>query len=121
MVNAPDCGSGIRGFDSHQSPHIMGYGQVVKASDFDSDTGGSNPPSPAIDAGVAELADALDLGSSSSECRFDSCHPHHITLNGLIQKRITIRLMYQAFFSCKKGSLSYIPKSVELLKSVLRL
>ena len=28
-------------------------------------------------AGVAELADALDLGSSSSECRFDSCHPHH--------------------------------------------
>ena len=28
-------------------------------------------------AGVAELADALDLGSSSSECRFKSCHPHH--------------------------------------------
>ena len=22
MVNAPDCGSGIRGFDSHQSPHF---------------------------------------------------------------------------------------------------
>ena len=21
VVNAPDCGSGIRGFDSHQSPH----------------------------------------------------------------------------------------------------
>ncbi len=57
----------------------MGYGQVVKASDFDSDIGGSNPPSPAIFfAGVAELADALDLGSSSSECRFDSCHPHHV-------------------------------------------
>ena|GEM_PF-4245502 len=77
VVNAPDCGSGIRGFDSHQSPHLLGYGQEVKASDFDSDTGGSNPPSPAIlFAGVAELADALDLGSSSSECRFDSCHPH---------------------------------------------
>ena len=60
---------------------ILGYGQVVKASDFDSDIGGSNPPSPAIFllAGVAELADALDLGSSSSECRFDSCHPHHHT------------------------------------------
>ena len=28
-------------------------------------------------ADVAELADALDLGSSSSECRFDSCHPHY--------------------------------------------
>ncbi len=27
--------------------------------------------------GVAELADALDLGSSSQkECRFDSCRPH---------------------------------------------
>ncbi len=32
-------------------------------------------------AGVAELADALDLGSSSSECRFDSCHPHQFWLN----------------------------------------
>lgn len=25
---------------------------------------------------MAELADALDLESSSSECRFDSCYPH---------------------------------------------
>ena len=24
VVNAPDCGSGIRGFDSHQSPHFAG-------------------------------------------------------------------------------------------------
>ena len=77
MVNTPACGAGTRGFDSHQSPHIMGYGQVVKASDFDSVTEGSTPSSPAIIcAGVAELADALDLGSSSSECRFNSCHPH---------------------------------------------
>ena len=29
-----------------------------------------------IFADMAELADALDLGSSSSECRFDSCYPH---------------------------------------------
>ena len=36
LVKAPDCGSGDRGFESHYSPH----------------------------AGVAELADALDLGSS---------------------------------------------------------
>ena len=42
----------------------LGYGQVVKAPDFDSEIEGSNPSSPAI-AGVAELADALDLGSSS--------------------------------------------------------
>ena len=27
-------------------------------------------------ADVAELADALDLGSSGRPCRFDSCHPH---------------------------------------------
>lgn len=30
----------------------------------------------AVYADMAELADALDLGSSSSECRFDSCYPH---------------------------------------------
>ncbi|VXB07064.1 conserved hypothetical protein [Bacillus altitudinis] len=23
VVNAPDCGSGTRGFDSHQSPHFI--------------------------------------------------------------------------------------------------
>ena len=31
-----------------------------------------------IYAGVVKLADTLDLGSSSSECRFNSCHPHHL-------------------------------------------
>ena len=29
-------------------------------------------------ADMAELADALDLGSSPSGCRFDSCYPHFI-------------------------------------------
>ena len=29
-----------------------------------------------INAGVAELADALDLGSSGFPCRFKSCRPH---------------------------------------------
>ena len=28
-------------------------------------------------AGVAELADAPDLGSGGFPCRFKSCHPHH--------------------------------------------
>jgi hypothetical protein len=28
-------------------------------------------------ADVAELADALDLGSSGRPCRFDSCHPQY--------------------------------------------
>ena len=27
-------------------------------------------------AGVAELADAPDLGSGGRPCRFNSCHPH---------------------------------------------
>ena len=40
---------------------------------------GSSPVGP-ICAGVAELADALDLGSSSSECRFDSCYPQLKTI-----------------------------------------
>ena len=29
-------------------------------------------------ADVAELADALDLGSSGRPCRFDSCHPQQV-------------------------------------------
>ena len=29
-------------------------------------------------ADMAELADALDLGSSPSGCRFDSCYPHFL-------------------------------------------
>ena len=29
-------------------------------------------------AGVAELADAPDLGSGGYPCRFKSCHPHQI-------------------------------------------
>ena len=29
-----------------------------------------------IYAGMAELADALDLGSSGRPCRFKSCYPH---------------------------------------------
>ena len=41
---------------------------------------------------MAELADALDLGSSSSECRFDSCYPQH---KGLMTVVITvIRLFF---------------------------
>ena len=28
-------------------------------------------------AGMAELADAPDLGSGTSVCRFNSCYPHH--------------------------------------------
>ena len=29
-------------------------------------------------AGMVELADTLDLGSSGQPCRFKSCYPHHV-------------------------------------------
>ena len=35
-----------------------------------------NRPNGRLNAGVAELADALDLGSSGTPCRFKSCRPH---------------------------------------------
>ena len=65
VVNASDCGSDIRGFDTHQSPHHnnckLGYGQVVKASDFDSETGSSNLPSPANLRPASSVGRAFDF------------------------------------------------------------
>ena len=47
-------------------------------------------------AGVAELADALDLGSSVYTCRFNPCHPH--------QKR---RVFSSSFFiHCESNGIS---------------
>ena len=44
-------------------------------------------------AGVAELADALDLGSSVYTCRFNPCHPHqksyHFDTTFLIRRFIS--------------------------------
>ena len=34
-----------------------------------------------ISAGMVELADTLDLGSSGKPCRFESCYPHHVRRN----------------------------------------
>ena len=71
--------------------------QSVEHLTFNQVVGGSNPPcfiflcskinfqqnkiyydeSHFVYADVAELADALDLGSSGRPCRFDSCHPHY--------------------------------------------
>ena len=41
---------------------------------------------------MAELADALDLGSSSSECRFDSCYPHSKS------RRVAILVSFRLLF-----------------------
>ena len=44
MVRAPDCGSGCRGFESHQPPKIASVAQLDRALDFDPGVGGSSPP-----------------------------------------------------------------------------
>ena len=46
---APGCDPGCRGFESHRSPHIL-----------------------PVQAKVAELVDALDLGSSGATCESSS-------------------------------------------------
>ena len=37
---------------------------------------------------MAELADALDLGSSGRPCRFDSCYPHDEAIS--IEKSVLV-------------------------------
>ena len=51
-------------------------------------------------ADVAELADALDLGSSSREWGFKSLRPHH--------KKLTIELWFFFIFGDLNGSLKKI-------------
>ena len=72
LARAPGCGPGGRGFESHYPPHFqLGCSQVGKARDFESWCPGFDSPVAhhktkyIIYAGVAELADALDLGSST--------------------------------------------------------
>jgi hypothetical protein len=60
---------------------------------------------------MAELADALDLESSSSECRFNSCYPHHIESIGLIQK-------CQAFFIWNKRQKSLYSICHQVIASI---
>lgn len=57
----------LRGACVKKQPHVVGaplfcyYAKAVRMTE----------------AGVVELADTLDLGSSAKACRFDSCCPHH--------------------------------------------
>ena len=48
--NAPDCGSGIRGFETHQPPHYLAlaHSQAVRQRILDPRCPGSNPGGPAI-------------------------------------------------------------------------
>ena len=81
---AQDFDSCIRWFESNQPSNYYGaLAQSVEHLTFNQVVRGSNPRCFTrtslglffIYADVAELADALDLGSSGRPCRFDSCHP----------------------------------------------
>ena len=54
---APDCDSGCRGFESHRSPQLDLFGKISFSIATAMQKG-------ALCARVAELVDALDLGSS---------------------------------------------------------
>ena len=45
-------------------------------------------------ADMAELADALDLGSSPSGCRFDSCYPHFFMHTCIYKANKTLYLIW---------------------------
>ena len=51
LVNASDCGSEDRGFESHYPPFflLMGYRQVVRHSTLTAAFAGSSPASPVLD------------------------------------------------------------------------
>src|SRR5699024_8228867 len=59
VVNAPDCGSGTRGFDPHRSPHFsnLGCSQAVRHRVLIPCIVGSNPASPAISCGSSSVVE----------------------------------------------------------------
>ena len=60
---APDCDSGRRGFESHRSPHFPA-GSIELNRIIRAELSGRQGKLRIITARVAELVDALDLGSS---------------------------------------------------------
>ena len=63
-------------------------------------------------ANVAELADALDSGSSGNTCRFKSCHSHHERVVILIQFVLELQpffLFFRAFLAYKRLLTGILP------------
>ena len=77
-----------------------------------------------IYADVAELADALDLGSSGRPCRFKSCHPHLKIANFKRPFYFVLHFMLQssenACWQCRSFVLLYPIKRVYILALELR-
>ena len=73
-------------------------------------------------AGMAELADAQDLGSCVNSCRFKSCHPHQISTVIMIRNRIVkaVLVLYSKVliykdFPCFLRQLSVRTKIISIL------
>ena len=76
---ARDFDSRMRWFESSRPSQNDSLAQLVEHLTFNQGVPGSSPGwITNFFADVAELADALDLGSSGKPCRFNSCHPHQI-------------------------------------------
>ena len=57
-------------------------------------------------AGMAELADALDLGSSGQPCGFDSHYPYHVGAKFALLRRLFFKKsVIRCFVSFAKGVL----------------
>ena len=58
-------------------------------------------------AGMAELADALDLGSSGRPCRFESCCPHsERDFRALCSYGVILACSYGRVFRCVSAVIS---------------
>ena len=72
-------------------------------------------------AGVVELVDSVDLGSSAKACRFESCRPHHLKTSLLIQSdvRKTSELSEVFLYPCTNFGLQSHISTLEIYKTPL--